>query len=175
VALRGRITVDVQTFHAPPGLDTISAFCGAPRSSPTMLLCQHLGWEPWGRKVCCGRRGSARAKRIEAKRPHCHHGREHRPDLRLRPGLYRERTPLPRPRLRPYHFHDLGGYLSRGARSVVRGALRRAHLQHHRAQAVPRAGRAGLRGVRGACRDWPPTSGSLPSSGYSSAWPSASP
>jgi uncharacterized membrane protein YeaQ/YmgE (transglycosylase-associated protein family) len=49
----------------------MAAFCGAPRSSPTMLLCQHLGWDPWGRKVCCGRRGSARAKRIEAKRPHC--------------------------------------------------------------------------------------------------------
>jgi hypothetical protein len=66
VALRGRITVDVQTFHAPPDLDSISAFCGAPRSSPTMLLCQHLGWDPWGRKVCCGRRGRTNAKRIKA-------------------------------------------------------------------------------------------------------------
>src|SRR5215210_1833215 len=91
VALRGRVTVDVQTFHAPPGLDYISAFCRSPQSSSTMLLCQHLGWDPWGKKVCRGRRSSARAERVEAQRPHRDHGRDHRPDLRLRPGLYRER------------------------------------------------------------------------------------
>ena len=34
-----------------------------------MLLCQHLGWDPWGKKVCRGRRGSARAERVEAQRP----------------------------------------------------------------------------------------------------------
>ena len=33
-----------------------------------MLLCQHLGWDLWGKKVCRGRRGSARAERIEAQR-----------------------------------------------------------------------------------------------------------
>jgi hypothetical protein len=43
-----------------------------------MLLCQHLGWDPWGKKVCRGRRCSARAERIETQRPYCHHGRHHR-------------------------------------------------------------------------------------------------
>ena len=33
-----------------------------------MLLCQHLGWDLWGKKVCRGRRGSARAERVEAQR-----------------------------------------------------------------------------------------------------------
>jgi hypothetical protein len=46
-----------------------------------MLLCQHLGWDPWGKKVCRGRRGSARAERVEAQRPHRHHGRDYRADL----------------------------------------------------------------------------------------------
>src|SRR5215210_7790247 len=44
VALRGRVTVDVQTFHAPPRSRFHLRVLSGPRSSPTMLLCQHLGW-----------------------------------------------------------------------------------------------------------------------------------
>jgi hypothetical protein len=39
-----------------------------------MLLRQNLGWDPWGKKVCRGRRCSARAERIQAQRPYRHNG-----------------------------------------------------------------------------------------------------
>ena len=64
MAPRGRVTVDVQAFHAPPGHDSISVSCRLPRSSPTMLLCQNLGWDPWGKTMFAVEEGAARGRSI---------------------------------------------------------------------------------------------------------------
>ena len=103
---------------------------------------------PLGKEGCHGKWGSSRAERFEAQRPHSRNGRDHRPYLRLRPRLYRERPPLPGAGLRAHHFHDLRGDLRRRARAVVRGALCGSHLEYHRPQALPRSRRARLRCVR---------------------------
>ncbi len=108
---------------------------------------------PLGKDGCRGERGSARSEHsrlnvliaLTAAIIGLIYGR---------PRLHRQRPIVPGACLRPLYFHDLRRDLGSGARAVVRGTLRRKHLEHHRPQALSRHRRARIRGVRrpaGAC------------------------